>query len=100
MKWLKSTYRSIADHLTKVIGAVGAAVMAAFTGLMGIDPESVHNAAQNYLGQNAAAKIGGALFVLVILRGWYTGMKAKKAVANLPPPAPGTVSSSDVPARP
>lgn len=87
MNWLKKTYRLIADHATKALGILGAAIMSAFAGLMGIDPASVRDAAQNYLGQNAAAKIGGILFVLVIVRGWYTGWKTKQAKA-LPNPAP------------
>jgi hypothetical protein len=78
MNWLRTAYRSVVDHLTKVLGILGAAVMSAFAGLMGIEPDAVHAAAQTYLGQNAAAKIGTALFVLVVLRGWYTGSKAKQ----------------------
>lgn len=78
MTWLHKAYRFVADHLTKTLGILGTAIMSAFTGLMGIEPDRVHEAAQTYLGANAAAKIGIALFVLVILRGWYTGRKAAK----------------------
>ena len=84
MTWLRKAYRFVADHLTKTLGILGTAAMSVFTGLMGIEPDRVHEAAQNYLGQNAAAKIGTALFILVILRGWYTGRKAKS-----PPPDDG-----------
>lgn len=77
---MKKVYRWIADHLTKLLGTIGASFMSivAF-----IDPAVVREAAQTYLGQHAVAKIGIVLFVLVILRGWYTGMKANKAAAEL-----------------
>ena len=94
MKWLKSTYQSIVDHLTKALGVIGVAIMSAFTGLIGIDPEAVRNAAQTYLGEHAAAKIGTALFVLVILRGWYTGVKANKTNTPLPAPDPKSVRAN------
>lgn len=86
---MKKIYRWIADHLTKLLGTVGASFMSivAF-----IDPAVVREAAQTYLGEHAVAKIGIVLFVLVILRGWYTGYKAKQkeealatAQAALPP---------------
>jgi hypothetical protein len=75
MKWLKSTYRLIADHLTKTLGALGTVLM----GALALDPGAIREAAQTYLGANAAAKIGGVLFALVIARGWYTGQKAKQS---------------------
>jgi hypothetical protein len=80
---IAQAYRYIVDHLTKALGAVGAALMS----LAAIDPEPIRQAAQVYLGQHAAAKVAAVLFGLVILRGWYTGQKAKQ-VATLPAPAP------------
>lgn len=82
MKWLKSTYRTIVDHLTKALGVLGMAVMAAFAA---INPEQVMAAAQTYsayLGSNAVAKIGIGMFGLVTARGWYTGYKATLAAAE------------------
>lgn len=81
---MKKIYRSVVDHLTKVLGLLGTAWMA----VLAMDPASIREAAQTYLGQNAAAKIGIALFVLVILRGWYTGNKAKQI--GLPSPSKET----------
>jgi hypothetical protein len=77
---MKKIYRYIVDHLTKALGAAGLGLMS----LASIDPEPIRQAATLYLGQHAAAKVAGILFVLVILRGWYTGQKAKEA--GLPPP--------------
>lgn len=71
MNWLKSTYRKLADHLTKVLGVIGAGIMS----VAAIDPDPIRIAAQTYLGAHAAAKVATALFVLVIFRGWYTGRK-------------------------
>lgn len=78
---IAKAYRSIVDHLTKAIGALGAGLMS----LAAIDPDPIRQAAQTYLGQHAAAKVAAFLFALVILRGWYTGQKAKET--GLPPPA-------------
>ncbi len=76
---MNTAYRWIVDHLTKVLGLLGTA----FMGLIALDPGSLRAAAQTYLGDAYAAKIGGALFVIVILRGWYTGNKAKQAAQEL-----------------
>ncbi len=73
--WYRRIYRTIADHLTKVLGIIGAAFMA----LISIDPTPVQAAAQLYLSAKYVKIIGMVLFGLVIARGWYTGMKAKKA---------------------
>lgn len=75
MSWLTKTYRIIADHLTKALGIVGTALLSM---VAWIDPETVRVAAQTYLGAHAFEKIGAFLFVLVIVRGWYTGRKAKQ----------------------
>lgn len=72
MNWLRKSYRSVVDHLTKALGAAGASLMSV---VIFIDPQAVRDAAQTYLGENAAAKVGLALFVLVMVRGWYTGRK-------------------------
>jgi len=75
MNTLTKVYRSIVDHLTKALGVLGTLLMSA----LALDPGAIREAAQTYLGQNVAAKIGGILFALVIARGWYTGWKAKQA---------------------
>lgn len=80
MNTLKKIYHFIVDHLTKVLGAVGGALMTVDM----IDPAPIREAAQTYLGEHSAAKVGAVLFVMIILRGWYTGWKAKQAL--LPPP--------------
>jgi hypothetical protein len=82
MNTLKKIYRFIADHLTKALGAAGGALMTVAM----IDPAPIREAAQTYLGAHSAAKVGGVLFAMVILRGWYTGAKAKQA--QLPAPDP------------
>lgn len=84
MNTLKKIYRSIADHMTKLLGAVGAALMT----LAFMDPAPIRDAAQTYLGSKWSAKVGIVLFGLVTLRGWYTGWKAKQAAQVLPPPDP------------
>jgi len=76
---MKALYTFIVDHLTKLLGAVGGVFMT----VAAIDPSSIRDAASTYLGTQYAAKIGGALFALVILRGWYTGQKAKVAAQAL-----------------
>jgi hypothetical protein len=72
---VKKSYRAVVDHLTKALGILGAGIMSTMAWL---DPASLREAAQTYLGSHAVEKLGGALFVLVILRGWYTGRKAQK----------------------
>jgi hypothetical protein len=69
---MKKLYQSITSHLTKILGTLGAGIMA-----MGawIDPEAVSTAASTYLGPNAYRKVGMFLFILVIFRGWYMGKK-------------------------
>lgn len=74
MNWLKKTYQIVVDHLTKALGIVGTALMSTVAFL---DPAAIQVAAQTYLGQHAFEKIGAFLFALVIVRGWYTGRKAK-----------------------
>lgn len=81
MKWLKSTYQTLKDHLTKALGMIGTALMT----VAAIDPDPIRQAA-SYLGQQAAAKVAAVLFAMVILRGWYTGKKHAQATSGLPPP--------------
>lgn len=76
---MKAVYTFIADHLTKLLGAVGGLFMT----IAAIDPASIRDAASTYLGNQYAAKIGTALFGLVLVRGWYTGQKAKQAAQAL-----------------
>lgn len=80
MKFLVKTYRFIVDHLTKVIGLVGAALMSM---LAYLDPVAVRAAAQTYLGDHEAEKMGGILFALVFVRGYFTGRKSREAAAQL-----------------
>lgn len=82
MKWLKNAYRTVVDHLTKALGIVGMVVMSA---IAAINAESIMAAAQTYsayLGAGVVTKIGWVMFLLVTLRGWYTGYKAKLAAAE------------------
>ena len=74
MQTLIKVYRYIVDHLTKVLGAVGAGIMS----LAMLDPAAIHTAAVTYLGEKSLPKIGIVLFVMVIFRGWYTGKKANQ----------------------
>lgn len=85
---MRKIYRSLVDHLTKVLGTLGAGFMSV---VVFIDPAVVREAAQTYLGDKWVAKIGIALFILVLVRGWYTGRKAQQRDA-LPPPDPSTVA--------
>jgi hypothetical protein len=82
MNALLKVYRYVVDHLTKALGAVGGMTMTAAA----IDPAPIREAAQ-YLGAQWTAKVGAVLFGLVIVRGWYTGNKAKQ-LAAAPPPGP------------
>jgi hypothetical protein len=84
---IKSIYRWIADHLTKWLGILGATVLTADSvGYL----EGVKAAALQYLPDTIAVQLGKhigiVLFILVIVRGWYTGWKAKQTPAILPPP--------------
>jgi hypothetical protein len=76
---LKKAYRWLVDHLTKVLGTLGTAIMA---GDMAGYLEGVKAAAAQYLpsswSMDATKLVGIALFVLVIVRGWWTGQKAKQ----------------------
>ena len=73
MNCLRTTYRSIADHLTKALGVLGLAFMQ----LLSMDPEPIRTAA-SYLPPAWALTVAKVLFALVILRGWYTGWKHKQ----------------------
>lgn len=84
---LGTAYRKTVDHLTKILGAAGLAVMGASEW---IDPYTVMGAATRFLrDEHWIKRIGGALFVLVIARGWWTGHQVKKLKAAAAPP-PGT----------
>lgn len=85
MNIVRKAYRSVVDHLTKALGVLGTVWMT----VLGLDPGSIREAAETYLGHNAAVKIGGVLFALVIIRGWYTGRKARQ-IQGLPAPAKET----------
>lgn len=83
-----AAYSKTVAHLTKILGAAGVALMGASEW---IDPESVMGAAMRFLhDEHWIKRIGSALFVLVIARGWWTGRQVKqlKAAAAPPPGAP------------
>lgn len=87
MNVLKKAYRWVVDHLTKWLGFVGATMLTAdVAGYL----EGVKAAALQYLPGTIAAQLGKwigiALFGLVVLRGWYTGWKAKQVPQPLPGP--------------
>ncbi len=88
---MNKVYRWIVDHLTKVLGALGASLMSV---IAFIDPAVVREAAQTYLGDKWVAKLGVVLFILVMARGYYTGRKAQQA-AGLPPPDPNAARTID-----
>lgn len=92
MSALKKAYRWIVDHLTKWLGILGATVLTADSvGYL----EGVKAAALQYLPDTIANQLGKhigiALFVLVVLRGWYTGWKSKQAGSPLPAPVPASI---------
>lgn len=73
---IRKTYNWIVDHLTKVLGVVGAAIMSATAW---IDPVEIMAAADRYLRtEHSVLKVGAFLFVLLVFRGWYTGRKGKQ----------------------
>lgn len=83
MNWLKKVYRSLVDHLTKTLGAVGVVLLGAdMSGYL----EGVKAAAMQYLPQALAdqvsKKVGLVLFGLVILRGWWTAKKFQQVKAG------------------
>lgn len=92
-------YRWLADHLTKALGIIGTAILGTdLTGYL----EGIKVAALKYLppalADQISIKIGIALFVLVILRGWYTGWKARQLraeAAGLPPPTAAALRLPD-----
>lgn len=84
MQWLKKTYQAFVDHLTKVLGGIGASLMSV---MAWIDPDAIRIAAQTYLGEHAVEKVGAFLFALVIVRGWFTGRKAAAMTPPVMPPA-------------
>lgn len=87
---LAKAYRYVVDHLTKALGTLGGLLMTvAF-----MDPAPIRDAAKLYLGDHSAAKVATFLFVMVWLRGWYTGQKAKQlAAAAAATPAPAVAAS-------
>lgn len=83
--------RTAINHLTKILGGVGLAVMAAAESAAQIDPTAVMGAATQFLrDEHWIKKVGMVLFGLVIVRGWWTGIQVKKLkAAAAAPPAPG-----------
>ena len=84
MNWLKKTYRSIVDHLGKLLSAIGGVLLSADVAGYGAKASSY---AGQYLGANAVKKIGIVIFVLLFLRTMYTGYKMRQLKpVILPPP--------------
>ena len=73
---VKAAYQKLSAHLVKTLGGLGLLVTT-------IDPQAVQSAASSYLGSNPQKRIGQALFVLVILRGWWTGRRATRLQAEI-----------------
>lgn len=83
---IATAYRKVTDHLTKLLGLAGATAMAASEW---IDPDSVMGAATQFLHDpHWVKRIGTALFVLIIARGWWTGRQVKQLKAAIAPPSP------------
>jgi hypothetical protein len=78
--WIKATYRSIVDHLGKLLSVIGGVLLSVDVAGYGAQ---LSNYAGQYLGANATKKIGIGIFVLLFLRTLYTGYKAQKAAAAL-----------------
>ncbi|MDB6104028.1 MAG: hypothetical protein JWO52_4027 [Gammaproteobacteria bacterium] len=85
MSWFKATYRSIADHLGKLLSVLGGMLLSVDVAGYGSQLSSY---AGQYLGANATKKLGIVIFVLLFLRTLYTGYKARQSKPGvLPPPA-------------
>ncbi|HSV90936.1 MAG TPA: hypothetical protein VLH80_07535 [Nitrospiraceae bacterium] len=77
---LTKAYRVVVDHLTKALGVLGAAMMSV---LAYLDPLYIREAAHTFLGDHEVEKMGAGLFILVIIRGYFTGRKARDAARQL-----------------
>lgn len=82
MNTLAKIYRAIVNHLTKIIGTVGTLIAS----IAAIDPEPIRAAVAVYLTGPAVKWSFAGLFLLVVLRGWYTGRKGEKLKNEEPPP--------------
>lgn len=76
MNYLIRTYKVFAAHCGKILSTIGAT-------FIGLDiagmADQLKMFAGQYLGDKAAQKVGIALFLLLLARTTYTGMKAKQA---------------------
>lgn len=84
---IAKTYRFVSDHATKALGALGAAFLSATAW---ISPDEIMAAADRFLrSEHSVLKVGAFLFVLVVVRGYFTGRAFKKLKAEAAPP-PGS----------
>lgn len=80
MKWLRETYKKLADHVGKILSGVGATLLSVDIAGYG---DQMRGYAGQYLGDNAVKKVGLAIFVLLFIRTLYTGWKANQTAAAL-----------------
>lgn len=76
-------YRKLADHIGKIIAGIGGTLLALDVAGQG---DALKQAANDYLGQKGAQKIGLFLFVVAFGRFLYSGWKAnqhKQQIADL-----------------
>lgn len=100
MNWLKKTYKSIANHIGKILSTGGAALFSFDISGYG---DQIRSYAGQYLGDGADKKIGIVIFALLVARTWYTGWKAKQntaALAVATANAPALVPAPKVPEAP
>lgn len=83
MNWLGKLYRTLVDHLGKLLSGAGAVLLSLDVAGYG---DQIKQYALDYLGPNGAKKVGAALFILLFLRTAYTGWKSKQPPDILPPP--------------
>src|SRR5579859_5025964 len=62
MKWLKTTYRKIADHVGKILSGIGAMLLSVDIAGYG---SQMRDYAGQYLGPDAVKKIGLVIFALL-----------------------------------
>jgi uncharacterized membrane protein YcjF (UPF0283 family) len=76
MNWLAKTYKTIANHIGKILSGAGAALLS--IDVAGYGDQIRGYATQYGLGENAVKKIGIAIFVLLMARTWYAGWKMQQ----------------------
>lgn len=83
MSTFTKAYRSIVDHMGKLLSALGASLVG--IDLMGV-AEPLKGFARDWLGPNGVKWVAAGLFLALFLRTAYTGWKAKQTPDVLPPP--------------